>query len=85
MIFRPENIHRTPTSCCQSPQQVQIVLGDVLVFLAQRFDATAGVQNSRMVASAEGVADLREAVTGLFLRQRHRHLSRPGERTAAAW
>ena len=42
MISRPENIHRTHTSCCQGPQQVQIVLGDALVLRAYLVNQTGG-------------------------------------------
>ena len=84
MIFRSKNIHTLSPSSCQGSQQVRIILGDALFGLAQLLDAAARVQHSRVIATAEGFADLRQAVAGQFLRQRHRHLAGPRDRAAAA-
>jgi hypothetical protein len=53
------------------------------MFLAQGGDGSAGVQHGRVVAVAEGVADVRQAMLGQFLRQGHRHLPWAGDVAAA--
>src|SRR5690625_3772880 len=66
----------------RAPQQFEILLY-IAVFPFQLLDLSTGVQDSGVVTTAKGFADLREAVVGQFLGQRHRHLARSRYRSAA--
>ena len=56
--------HRLSTLSCQRSKQIQVIIIDTLIALAQRRDASTTVQNGRMVSSTKGIADLREAMIG---------------------
>src|ERR1700689_4134940 len=78
-------LNRKLTSSSQSSQQVCVIFLYMLLDIAQLLDSLAGVHHRGVIATAEGIADLRQAVTGQFLRQRHRYLARARHGTAAAF
>ena len=51
--------------------------------LAKLGDTAAAMQNRRMVAPAERIANFRQAVIGQLLGKRHGHLPRPGDGSAS--
>ncbi len=57
-----ERIHNLPTSSCQSPQQIAVIVINAFFAVPQRCDAAAAMQNGRMVAATEGIAYFRQAV-----------------------
>ena len=63
-------------SLAELANQLFPVLAQLAVGLHQRADLPAGVQHGGVVAAGKGVADLRQAVLGELLGQRHRHLTR---------
>src|SRR5258706_12277382 len=72
-----------PTLSSKGSQQVHVVLADPPFRLSQLFDPPAGMQHRRVISAAESIPDLRQAVIGQLLHQRHRDLARPGDATAA--
>src|ERR1700689_3958138 len=77
-------LNRKLTSSSQGSQQVCVIFLYMLLDIAQILDSLAGMHHRGVIATAKGIADLRQAVAGEFLRQRHCHLARPRHRTATA-
>jgi hypothetical protein len=75
---QPQQGHTLSTSAGQDSQQVQIILTGAPLALAQAADALAGMDDSRVIATAESIAYLRQAVIGKFARKGHRNLARAG-------
>ena len=66
----------------QQPGDITVP-GRKLLDIAQILDALAGVQHGGVIAPAESIADLRQAVGREFLGERHRDLARARHRAAA--
>src|SRR5947207_10896937 len=76
-----EKIHRLSHACRASSQedllQLRIVASELLVRLAQLLSFSARVQDRRMVAAAERLADLGQALLRKLLGEGHGDLARP--------
>src|SRR6267378_7331005 len=60
-----------------------VVAVNIVVLLSQRRDSATRMQNGRMVAVAEGIANIRQAHLGEVLRERHCELAGPSDVSAA--
>src|SRR6476659_11410104 len=88
----PRIVHSLPpaptdamhTLLAQLADELVPIFPQLAVRLHQGADLPAGVQDGGVVAAGKGVADLRQRMLGQLLGQRHRHLSRTGQRAGAA-
>src|ERR1043165_5041626 len=73
-------------SSCSSQQdllQLRVIARELLIRLAQLLGLAAGVEHGGVGAASERLADLRKALLGELLGERHRDLARPGHGTEA--
>src|SRR6185437_9067474 len=74
MVFRSAVVPILSTSLPgQYPDQFVPILAQPHVGVAQATNLLASVHDGRVILTAEGLADLRQAMFGQFLGQRHRN------------
>ena len=66
--FYPQRFHNKSASIANDLDQESDIARDIGIVLSQLLHFIAGMHHCRMVAAAEGFADLRETVIGQFAR-----------------